>query len=225
MASVGEKPAILVFAEGPCAQEASQLFGPRGFTVHVVSSVRALELYVVSRPDQAGVALIDFRHPQSESALALFVGLPAPPAIAAIVEDVNEVDPAAVDAVIACPVDPARLFVRVVELAARRRKGHDSKRLTGVVAIVRGNDLFHRALAALHTVVSPVNAGAILEALLREQGVSPLSVEQRHLDAIVASGSLADALVHFGEPSLIAGALEQVATLPLDTGTDPRGPI
>jgi hypothetical protein len=214
MATLGEKPSILVFAQGPSAQASSELFAPRGFTVQTVSSVRALELYVVSRPDQAAVALIDFRHPQSDAALALFMGLPAGPAIVAVVEDMNEVDPAAVDAVIVCPVDPARLFVRVVELAARRRKGHDSKRLTGVVGIVRGNDLFHRALAAMHSAVSPVNAGAILESLLRQQGVSPASVEQRHLDAIVASGSLADALLRFGEPSSIGGALQQVAALP-----------
>jgi hypothetical protein len=215
MAQVVEKPVILVFADPSRSDEMTQLFGRRGFIVQVVSSVRALELYIVSHgPDHAAVLLIDFRHPKSASALSVFADLAVRPAVVAIVQDVNEVDPDLADEIVTCPVDPARLFVRVVELAAHRRKGRYSKKLTGVVGIVRGNALFQCTLSALHTAVSPVNAGAVLESLLRQLGASPASVERRHVDAIVASGHLAEALSRFGEPSQIDRAVKQLIALP-----------
>jgi hypothetical protein len=124
------------------------------------------------------------------------------------------------DAAFARPVDAARLFVRVVKLIAdRRHEGEPTTgvrrrpRITGVVGVVEGNDLFHRAARALFTVVPPVNAGPILESALRELGGNPLTLSRADLAAMLASGRLAAALSMSGEPEKISEALERMYVL------------
>jgi hypothetical protein len=213
MASTTPRPRLLIFADAAQSEAVLGLFGTRGFDITSVSTLGALDLYLLSHDVQAlSVVITDFRHAGAHAALTHIKMCAAKPAIVGIGGDPPG-DDSQVDAWFAWPVEPARLFVRVVELVNLRRKGHLSKKLTGIVGVVRGNDLFHSAVSALCSAISPVNAGAILEAHLRDVGASPASVGPDDVKRLLANGALADSLSAFGHPVTVRRALSQVSRL------------
>jgi hypothetical protein len=200
-ASQATRPKVLVLADGAALETLRDLFGHRGFVIVALSSRLELERHVLRADVAPAVALLDFRHPEAQNACAALRARHPRTIVVGIVEEwqVPEIQDS-VDAAFCPPVDRALLFVRVVQLVAERRHGGAPfSRITGVVGVIRGNALFHRALAVLHAVVPPVNAGAILERALREIDARPESVTEPDLAAIVASGRLADALAPFAE--------------------------
>jgi hypothetical protein len=84
-------------------------------------------------------------------------------------------------------------------------------RITGIVGVVEGNNLFHDALEALSEAVSSANAGAILEKVLSELGVTPRLVQAVDLEAVLASGRLASALKHFADARAIESAIRRLS--------------
>jgi hypothetical protein len=201
VATRAPRPKLLVLADGVALETLRDLFGHRGFVIVPLSSRLELERHVLRADAAPAAAVLDFRHPEAETACAALRAR-HPQTIVVAIADEHQV-PAiqdAVDGAFCPPVDRALLFVRVVQLiAARRHGGAPFSKITGVVGVIRGNDLFQRALAVLHAVVPPVNAGAILERALAEIDARPDSVTEPDLAAIVASGRLADVLGPFAD--------------------------
>ena len=83
----------------------------------------------------------------------------------------------------------------------------------GIVAVVKGNRLFHIVERELSTAVPRVNAGAILEKALRDLGSDPRQLKKSDLEHILESGSLARALEDFGEPGAILDVLARIRNL------------
>jgi hypothetical protein len=221
------RPKLLVLTDGAPVETLHDLFGTRGFVVVELTSRVDLERQVVRADVAPAAAVLDFRHPEAMNACqalrthhpgTVVVGIADEAQIAEVQESV--------DAMFCPPVDRALLFVRVVQLVSARRHGDDHvRKITGVVGVIRGNPLFHRAIRVLHTFVPPVNAGAILERALREIDARPDTVTEPDLAAIVASGRLADSLAPFGEGDL-EGLRTTLATLAalLDSREGPEDP-
>src|SRR5688572_8234820 len=160
------------------------------------------------------VAIVDFEAPDAAGAQGLLSTQEPPPIVIGIAAGDGALgDQELFHAAFIRPVDPARLFARVVHLLAERKKGPnaDRNRITGVVAVVRGNHLFQIAAHELETAVPPINAGAILEQAIRGLGAEPQTLEKADLAAMLESGRLADALRGFGEGAEIAAALDRLA--------------
>ncbi len=218
------RPTLLVMADDAAGSTLRDLFGQRGFVVVTVDSFAALESYLAQAVLAPAAAVIDFRHDDVAAAARTLREQHPGVVLVGIVtgHDVTSIQDA-LDAAFEPPVDRARLFVRVVELVAARKKGHPANKITGVVGVIRGNRLFHRALDLLHEAVPPVNAGAILERALFDIGTTPTSVDPADLAAILASGRLHDALAPFSDGHAIHHALLMLSTL-LDSRLGPEDP-
>ncbi len=223
-----ERPVLLVVANGVDAEAIQELFARRGFVVTVTSSPAALTRYLASDSTPPTVALIDLAHASASRALRLLRAQKRPAIVVGIApDDVVLALQDELDAAFARPIDRARIFVKVVELVARRRHGHDAKRITGVVAVVRGNRLFQGVQAMLHAIVHPVNAGAILEGVVRELGTTPGQLSLADVEAMLVSGRLAGALAAFADtPALAAamGRLRRLLETPASAGAGCRLP-
>ena len=172
--------------------------------------------YLAQGGNFPAAVIVDFEQPEAERALAIFAAEKTRPVIIGIAAAGTRVpDEETVDSAFVRPVDPARLFTRVVTLLADRKKGggRHARRLTGIVAVVRGNTLFHKVERELHQAVPPVNAGAILEKALRDLGADPLTLAEVDLAAMLASGRLEQALLSFGEPTAIRTTLARIGGL------------
>jgi hypothetical protein len=202
-----------VVASATDAKALQDLFVRRGFSVVVAPCTGALDSYLAQGAAPL-VAILDLAHPEALETLGVLAVQDPRPVLVGIVGR-NEVVAVqeSLDAAFARPVDRARIFVRVVELVAERKKGRPSKRLTGVVGVVAGNDLFRQVARELQTAVPPVNAGAILEKALRDMGSDPFALGDDDLATLLANGRLADALTPFAEETAIEGAIRRIAIL------------
>ena len=207
----------LVIVAGASAPAIEQLFGKRGFVTYVAENAEALVRIVKEHKLHPAAAILDFELPDADHALnVLLQVLPRKPVVVGIASsDGLLIGENLLDSAFVRPVDPARLFARVVQLLAEKKKGRQrgAKRLTGIVAVVHGNRLFHLVERELTTAVPKVNAGAILEKALRDLGADPRTLDKEHLAEMLDSGSLAQALEDFGEPGAIVDALGRIKEL------------
>ncbi len=211
----GRHPILWIYATGS-ADSLAQLFAKRGFVTAVAKRVDLLEAQIarVPREEHPEAAIVDFETFGADRAAGLLAAQDPRPVIVAVAAGTGELgDQELFDAAFTRPVDPARLFARVVHLLAERKKGPDANRnrITGVVAVVRGNQLFQIAAHEISTAVPPINAGAILEQALRGLGAEPQTLEQADLAAMLESGRLAEALRGFGDTADISRALDRLA--------------
>ena len=204
-------PTIVVVAAADSAESVRDLFARRGFQVVVAPSLATFTHYMVECGATPAGVILDFVHPDAWRVLRAIKTLTRSFVVVAIAaeDEVLRVQQSA-DAVFVRPVDPARLFVCVIELVALKR-GKRKRKLTGIVGAVDGNDLFLMIARELHSVVPPVNSGAILERVLRELGSGPFVLGDADLDAMLASGRLAEALTAFGESTAILAAMQRIA--------------
>jgi len=212
--AVTEHPILIVVA-GASGDPLSELFGKRGFVTHVVGDAAALRT-LENGGVRPSAAIVDFELPDADAALnLLFREVPRPVLIGVAGADEVILGEDLLDAAFRRPVDPARLFARMVNLLAAKKKGPGPKRnrLTGIVAVVRGNELFRLAENELRSAVPPVNAAAILEKALRDLGCDPLTLATGDLAAMLASGRLEKELASFGDPAAIREALGRIAVL------------
>lgn len=212
--SITTLPVLLVVA-GQSAPALLQLFGRRGFAAMEVGDMGALHAHIRAHgmPD---VVIVDFEHAESDTAVLFLANSEPRPVLVGIANaDGFMTGEESLDAGFLRPVDPARLYTRVVSLLAERKKGPGAKRnrLTGVVAVVKGNALFHLAVRELSKAVPPLNAPAILEKALLELGAHPESLSRVDLAAMLASGRLAEALASFGDPTQVRAALANLEGL------------
>ncbi len=214
-----EKPRMLVFAEARYAHDICALFAQRGFTTSVAGSLGALDLFLLEEAaTPLAVAIIDFRHRSAHAALQSLDTWTYRAAIIGVVDEgAMAMVPERLDAAFERPVDRARMFVRALQLVAELKKGYQSRKLTGIVGVVRGNALFHAVACRLHVAISPINASAVLELILREVGTDPSRVQSSDVNAIIGSGRLAEALEPFGDSLAIRAAIAQVAALVRDS--------
>jgi hypothetical protein len=203
-----------VLAELGDAMSMEALFARRGFAVILVPSLAALCSHVDHGGRAPSVLIVDLAHADARAALATFEDASARPSLVGILaSDGVPVPHDLLDATFERPVDRARLFVRVVELVALRRKGRRRRKLSGLVGAIDGNDLFAAVAHELARAVPPVNAGAVLEAALRQLGTGPFVSRPADVVAIVRSGRLAEGLAPFGTQAAIADALARVLRL------------
>jgi DNA-binding response OmpR family regulator len=189
------RPLLLLVTSGPSAGELSALFSTRGFDTRVLGGAQHAQAMLQRPGARAAVAILDFALTDAVATLHLVRAAEPRPAVVGIVdEDSATIVQDMLDAAFAPPVDPARLFVRVVALAARARGEARPNRIKGVVGVVRGNALFERAAHELGEVVPPVNAGPLLEQVIEELGTSAGTMSEADLAAAVASGRLAATL-------------------------------
>jgi hypothetical protein len=214
-----ELPVLLVVATPGDAAALKTLFSSRGFVVRA-RSVDEVASGTRRRPTERmpNAALVDLGVPDARRALnTLSADRPGLALVAILAADETTEVQDLLDAAFQRPVDPARLFARVVELVAARRngagKGRRGHRITGVLGVVTGNDLFEQVTRELTSVVPPVNAGAILEKALRDLGSDPFVLKEPDLAAILASGRLAEALTPFGDPVAITAAVSRLERL------------
>jgi DNA-binding response OmpR family regulator len=217
-----ELPTLVIVASAS-APAIEQLFGKRGFVTYVATDAEALA-HLMTGEDRvsAAAAILDFELPDADQALNLLTREnPRRPILVGIASsDGLLIGENLLDSAFLRPVDPARLFARVVQLLADRRKGKKgAKRLTGIVAVVHGNRLFHMVERELTTAVPRVNAGAILEKVLHDLGADPSTLDKADLVMMLQSGALAQHLEGFGEPSLIDEALGKIMQL-LESGSE-----
>jgi hypothetical protein len=207
-----ERPVVALMATGPDARALDALFARRGFiTLHVPSAAEMREV-ISPRPRRPSAIIFDLGHPEARATLEK-LEMPAPhPALIGIAADAQAASvPAGVlDSLFVRPVDPARLFVQVVELVSIRRTGRRRRKLSGIVGAVNGNDLFIRVASELSVAVPAVNASAVLEGALRALGTGPFILKEAEIEAMVASGRLAAALETFGNPAMVKVALKRV---------------
>jgi hypothetical protein len=211
-----ELPTLIIVA-GASAPAIEGLFGKRGFVTYVAAGAEALARIIEVSELAPAAAVVDFELPDADQALNILIhGLEQRPVLVGIAStDGLLIGENLLDTAFMRPVDPARLFARVVQLLAERKKGRRPKgarhkRLTGIVAVVKGNRLFHIIERELTTAVPRVNAGAILEKALRDLGIDPRSLKERDLERMLSSGSLARALEDFGDANAIVDALERI---------------
>jgi hypothetical protein len=209
-----ERPCVAVLAEIADSLKIEGLFARRGFAVVVAPSLVALRSYFDRGGKAPLVVIVDFVHQDARAALWAVEDLDPAPARVGILES-HEVSAyqESLDAVFVRPVDRARLFVRVVELVSARRKGRRRRKLTGLVGAVEGNALFNQIANELSLVVPVVNAGAMLEGILRETGIHPHKLEQDDVLGLVATGKLATALLRFGTGPAAAAALMRISAI------------
>lgn len=193
------KPRMLVVSDhGRSIVE--RLFAARGFVVVGVPPALAHRL---DPPPE--LVVLDFLSPHAPRLLVHFAEVEPRPVLVGIdpTGDAAEF----LDAAFSRPVDPARLFVRAVVLLGQRRDPTRQPRaIPGVIAVVDGNDLFERLKLTLAEHISPLNAGAILDQMLRALGSTPTTVTPIEIEAAIASGRLRAGL----EPFVEGQRLEQV---------------
>jgi len=211
-----ELPTLIIVA-GASASAIEALFGKRGFVTYVAGGAEALARIIEVSDLTPSAAVLDFELPDADQALNILIhAIEHKPVLIGIASsDGLLIGENLLDSAFMRPVDPARLFARVVQLLAERKKGRlrsggRHKRLTGIVAVVKGNRLFHIIERELTTAVPRVNAGAILEKALRDLGTDPRSLKERDLEHMLATGSLARALEDFGDPNAIVSALDRI---------------
>jgi hypothetical protein len=203
------RPVVAVVALGRDAQAIVELFGRRGFLVALGPS--DAQLCGLSNAGFTPAAVVlDLDTSEGRGALELVAGLAHRPPVVGIAPDAGTPRPDPVDSLFVRPVDPALLFVHVVELIALSRSGRRQRKLSGLVGAVPGNELFMVAAHQLTCAVPAVNASAILEAALRSCGSDPCDVDRSQLCATVHSGQLARALAPFASRCAILVALERV---------------
>jgi DNA-binding response OmpR family regulator len=210
-----ELPTLVIVA-GASASAIEALFGKRGFVTYVAGGAERLAQLVKDAGLAPSAAILDFELPDADQSLSLLTRDARKPVLIGIASsDGLLIGENLLDSAFTRPVDPARLFARVVQLLAGRKKGRrqGSKRLTGVVAVVRGNRLFHLIERELTLVVTKVNAGAILENALRQVGADPTNVTKANARVMLEGGSLAQALEDFGEPGAIVESLGRLQKL------------
>jgi hypothetical protein len=205
------KPALVVVGTeivGPVGD----LFGRRGFNVRGVACAESLGKFLRTQP-KIGAAVVDFALPDALAAAQLLGGLDPVPVIVGI-SPLGQPPPqsALLDAGFTRPVDPARLFARVVILIGDR-KSTRHRRITGVIAVVNGNTLFKAVEKQLWACVNPVNAGAVLEKVLGQLDIDPQRVTVADFAAAIASGRLAAQLAPFGKREAIAEVLHEIEAL------------
>lgn len=206
-------PSLVVVAESSSAESIRDLFARRGFQVVLAPSLGAFTQYMTEGSVTPAAVLLDFAHPDAWFALQSIEDVRSRVVVLAIATEQQAAHAQrSIDAVFTRPVDPARLFVRVVELVAWKR-GKRQRKLTGIVGVVDGNDLFRLVARELHRVVPPVNASAILERALRDLGSGPFVLGDADLEAMLASGRLAQALKPFGEHRAIMAAMGRISAL------------
>jgi hypothetical protein len=215
--AVTRLPSLLIVA-GESADALAQLFATRGFTVSVAVSMGELESLIAGVDAAPDAAVVDFALEDGDTAVLALATLGVRPILVGIADNQGFISgEESLDAAFRRPVDPARLYTRVVSLLAEKRKGkgngHKRNRLTGVVAAVDGNVLFQLAVREVALAVPPVNAPAILEKALHDLGANPRTLTPGDLAAMLASGRLAEALLSFSEPKLIHAALARVRSL------------
>jgi hypothetical protein len=177
------------------------LFSTRGFETRVFGGSDGVGAFVRRSRVEASVALVDFVLPDAHRILGVLRQLPRPPAIVGVVDDSELLMVQhQLDAAFARPVDPARLFVRIVALAARAAGQRRTNRITGVIGVVGGNALFERVTAALRPFIAAVNAGPVVEQVMQALGAEPTSMSEADLSAAVASGRMTEALARFVGP-------------------------
>lgn len=220
--TVPRPPRILVAAAGEPAERLSRLFSSRGFDVVVSEDDAAVRAFVLDTADDptSFAAVVDLRHIRGVSLLAILVSAVHRPVLVGIVDQAYEVKAVnhVVDAGFALPLDPALLFVSVVDLLSRRREASGRRpgrqaRLTGLVGRIEGNSFFQRMVDELQAVILPVNAGAILEHLCEEVGTRPHELTPDHAHAMFRSGLLEAALARFAQPEDIATLIERLRHL------------
>lgn len=213
MAAV-ELPVLIIVARAS-GEPLSQLFATRGFVTELVGGVAELEALLVRGETVPAAAIVDFEVPDGAVALRTLHALRPRPALLGVASPEGALlGEDLLDAAFVRPVDPARLFTRVVKMIAERRKpGKRAARLTGIVAAVHGNVLFSAVERELHSAVPPVNAGAILEKALRDLGTDPTTLDRADLAALLASGRLEAALLPFGDAAAIRESLRRAASL------------
>jgi hypothetical protein len=220
-----QRPCVAVLAEIDDSLHIEDLFARRGFEVVVAPTLAALVSYFDRGGQAPSVAIIDFLHRDARAALAMLEELePAPARIGILETEEAFAYQNSFDAVFARPVDRARLFVRVVELVAAKTKGRRRRKLTGLVGAIDGNDLFRAAVDELAEAVPVVNAGAILEGVLRDAGVRPFLLKKDDLLAMIAGGQLAAALSRFGTGPAAANALMRISALAVAPSRGRRRP-
>jgi hypothetical protein len=207
-----ERPVVALMADGQDARALDTLFARRGFITVQVASQAELQQVVAPRARRPSAIIIDLAHPEAQATLGS-VDSPAPrPALIGIAAaaEAAAVPPGVLDGLFVRPVDPAKLFVQVVELVSVRRTGRRRRKLSGIVGAVNGNDLFMLVAHELSVAVPAVNASAVLEGALRALGTGPFVLKSAEIEAMIASGRLAAALDGFGSSPVIKVALKRV---------------
>ncbi len=210
------RPLLHVLANASDGLAIVELFTRRGFAAGALTSVDDLETLAHAGHMPAAV-IVDLLRPDAQRAIDALGTRDPGPVVVGIVEACNLETPFTLDAAFIRPVDPARLFVSVVELLADRKKGRGrgNKRITGVVAMVDGNELFRAVTRELHVIMSPVCAGAALEYTLRELGVSTYAVNEAEIEALLASGRLATAIRAYSSVGLICATMARIRAVVL----------
>jgi hypothetical protein len=212
------KPILLVLASPSVVNPIGALFGGRGFQLAGFDNVDALKDYVTHAKEPIDAALLDFETPRALDAARILGDREGKPVIVGLGKT-GEPPPASpyLDAGFTRPVDPARLFARVVILIGERKPNHQiagrKHRITGIVAVVQGNKLFHMVERQLWSAVPPINAGAILEKVLFALHINPTTVTVADVAAAIASGRLQEQLVPFAKPEQIAEVLVSVENM------------
>lgn len=228
MTTASPKPVLLVIADEVAGDHISDLFSTRGFVVKCFSRVDVFADEYLAAAAAGAAAIVDCHRKDAERILSLLhMQRPRPVLVGIVTADELRAVQDRLDAAFERPVDPARLFARVVGLIADRKRslaapvaGERKRKLsgsqatiTGVIGVVRGNSLFHRVAEELHTVIPPVNAGAILEKVLQELGSDPFRWTTADLAAMLASHRLTAALAPFGEPTGIQVVVKRIEHL------------
>ncbi len=207
------KQPIILISAGKSAADLAALFGKRGFRTAEIATTQ--EISRQYRYEVPAAAIVDFDHGEAETLLRALESKRPPLVIIAIgARDGRVASKGDVDATFSRPVDPARLFAELVRLVSKARKGRRSRnRITGIVAIVDGNELFKMAEQMLRAAVPAVNAPAILEKAIAELGSKPTTLTTLELRAMIESGRLAEALGPFGKRAAIDTALEELLSI------------
>jgi hypothetical protein len=210
-----ERPVVGILASSTDARTLHDLFARRGFSVLMLAGAADLRAAAGRAQPLPSAVVIDLHHAEACPVVQVAVASVPPPALVGVACDgspyVAGYD--ILDRLLLTPVDPAVLFVQVVEVVAVRRTGRRRRKLSGIVGAVSGNDLFVMVANQLTVAVPAVNASAVLEAALRALGTGPFILKEADLVASIHSGRLAEALEPFGSPALIKLALKRVLAL------------
>ena len=219
-----QRPTLLVVAEATNADAIRRLFSRRGFLVVMASNETAVADFSRRGDADVSAAIIDFSVAGAVRILSKLHAVDPLPILVAIApaEQVAALGES-VDEVFSPPVDRARIFVRVVELVAERKKGKLVRKITGLIGNIPGNPLFRAVETELCTVVPPVNAGAILEGVLRDLDVEPFALRPVDVAALLASGRLHTALAAFAAPPAIEAALARIGAIVEANAPGPSG--
>lgn len=214
--SVTKRPVLMIAAGEESFAPLAQLFSGRGFDTVTLGAPQDISRHY--RREVPAAALVDLDLPDAEPLVQALAPKRPPLVVVAIaptlpVAGAPSMD-GRVDAVFQRPVDAARLFAEVVRLVGGSRTGprgpRRRNRITGVVAVVDGNELFSLVEQMLRVAVPPLNAAAALEKAIVEMGIHPKTLTRADLASMLASGRLAETLRPFGDLDAIAACLADI---------------